>query len=142
MFFRVPFAMLDYEKPAEMVFLENIAMLLFWVFTGMLVMNLLINKGQNQEEKANPLLPVVQIMAAVIIGFILSAATGAKEDMNEARGWQFQTVSELETETQAVSEPEPEMQTGDVSERIEHPQEEQISPGDISVENGRGIRIF
>ena len=34
LFFRVPFAFLDYEKAGILVFLENIMMLLFWVYTG------------------------------------------------------------------------------------------------------------
>ena len=34
LFFRVPFAFLDYEKAAAAVFLENILMLLFWAFIG------------------------------------------------------------------------------------------------------------
>ncbi len=36
LFFRVPFAFLDYEKAGILVFLENILMLLFWVFIGSL----------------------------------------------------------------------------------------------------------
>ena len=34
LFFRVPFAFLDYEKAGALVFLENILMLSFWVFIG------------------------------------------------------------------------------------------------------------
>ena len=32
--FRVPFAFLDYDKAAALVFLENLLMLLFWAFAG------------------------------------------------------------------------------------------------------------
>ena len=35
MLFRVPFAFLDYDKAAALVFLENLLMLLFWAFAGM-----------------------------------------------------------------------------------------------------------
>lgn len=35
LFFRVPFAFLDYEKAGILVFLENLMMLLFWAFIGM-----------------------------------------------------------------------------------------------------------
>ena len=49
LFFRIPFAMLDYDKAAGMVFLENIVMLLFWVFIGMLVMNLLVRKDKQKR---------------------------------------------------------------------------------------------
>ena len=34
LFFRVPFAFLDYEKAGILVFLENILMLIFWAYTG------------------------------------------------------------------------------------------------------------
>ena len=34
LFFRVPFAFLDYEKAGWLVFLENLLMLLFWAFLG------------------------------------------------------------------------------------------------------------
>lgn len=34
MFFKTPFAFLDYEKAAAMVFLENILILSFWAYTG------------------------------------------------------------------------------------------------------------
>ena len=51
LFFRVPFAMLDYEKAAGIVLLENVIMLIFWVFVGMQVMNMLIKKGKNQKKK-------------------------------------------------------------------------------------------
>ena len=40
--FRTPFAMLDYDKAAGIVFLENILILFFWVIIGMQVMNLLV----------------------------------------------------------------------------------------------------
>ena len=48
LFFRIPFAMLDYDKAAGMVFLENVVMLLFWMFIGMQVMNLLTGKDKKQ----------------------------------------------------------------------------------------------
>ena len=80
LFFRVPFAMLDYEKAAGIVLLENILMLIFWVFVGMQIMNLLIRNANN--EKANLLFPIVLIMAAMIIGFILNFAVGAKADIS------------------------------------------------------------
>ena len=34
LFFRVPFAFLDYEKAGALVFLENVLMLSFWAFIG------------------------------------------------------------------------------------------------------------
>jgi len=34
LFFRVPFAFLDYDKAGALVILENVVMLLFWAFAG------------------------------------------------------------------------------------------------------------
>ncbi len=34
LFFRVPFAFLDYEKAGILVFLENVLQLVFWGYTG------------------------------------------------------------------------------------------------------------
>jgi hypothetical protein len=34
LFFRVPFAFLDYEKAGWLVFVENLLMLSFWAFIG------------------------------------------------------------------------------------------------------------
>ena len=49
--FRIPFAMLDYDKAAGLVFLENVVMLLSWVFIGMQVMNLLVRKDKQNRRK-------------------------------------------------------------------------------------------
>ena len=65
LFFRVPFAFLDYEKAGALVLLENVVMLLFWAFVGCQVALMLRRKG-------NPLLSVTLILAAVVIGLILN----------------------------------------------------------------------
>ena len=41
LFFRIPFAMIDYEKASLMVLWENVAMLVSWVFLGMLAMRII-----------------------------------------------------------------------------------------------------
>ena len=77
LFFRVPFAFLDYEKAGLLVFLENILMLLFWVYTGAQCAILCRNSFMKSEKKKNPLLPVILIMAAIILGLALHMATDA-----------------------------------------------------------------
>ena len=74
LFFRVPFAFLDYDKAGWFVFFENILMLLFWVFIGTQAAQICRNAAQKAAVKKNPLLPVVFIMAAVIIGIMLQLA--------------------------------------------------------------------
>ena len=46
--FRVPFAFLDYDKAACLVFLENLLMLLLWAFLGM-ACALLLKKKRTVE---------------------------------------------------------------------------------------------
>ena len=72
LFFRVPFAFLDYEKAGWLVFLENVAMLTFWTFIGSQAALICRNAAGKAEKKKNPLLPVVAIMASVIIGIVLT----------------------------------------------------------------------
>ena len=70
LFFRVPFAFLDYEKAGVLVFLENVLMLLFWAFIGTEAAALCRNSQMKTENKKNPLLPVVFILGAIILGLI------------------------------------------------------------------------
>ena len=51
LFFQVPFAFLDYEKPAGLVLLENLLMLLFWAFLGTMAAYLCRNAAQKPEQK-------------------------------------------------------------------------------------------
>ena len=71
LFFRVPFAFLDYEKAGILVFLENILMLSFWAFIGAEVAVLCRNSQVKTEDRKNPLLPVVFIMGAILLGFVI-----------------------------------------------------------------------
>ena len=51
LFFWVPFAFLDYEKPAGLVLLENLLMLLFWAFLGTMAAYLCRNAVQKPEQR-------------------------------------------------------------------------------------------
>lgn len=71
LFFRVPFAFLDYEKAGGLVFLENLLMLSFWGFIGTQAALVCRNTASKAEKKKNPLIHAAAIMAAVIIGVVL-----------------------------------------------------------------------
>lgn len=88
LFFRVPFAFLDYEKAGTLVFLENILMLSFWAFIGTEVAIICRNSQMKAEDKKNLLLPVVFIMGAIILGLVINMISGSmnKEDFGGA-GW-------------------------------------------------------
>ena len=53
MLFRVPFAFLDYDKAAALVFLENLLMLLFWAFAGTQLSLLLRRADRNKTRRTN-----------------------------------------------------------------------------------------
>ena len=76
LFFRVPFAFLDYDKAGWRVFLENFLMLSFWVLVGTQTAQALRNAARRKADRRgvseqNPLAPAVCVMAAVIIGILL-----------------------------------------------------------------------
>ena len=88
LFFRVLFAFLDYEKPAASVFLENILMLLFWAFAGAQGALLCRKSYGKENEKKNPLLPAVFVMAAVIPGLVLNMVFPAENGQSfGSAGW-------------------------------------------------------
>lgn len=88
LFFRVPFAFLDYEKAGILVFIENVLMLLFWAFIGTEVAVLCRNSQMKTEDKKNPLLPVVFIMGAIIIGLVINMISGSTSGKNfDEDGW-------------------------------------------------------
>ncbi len=77
--FRVPFAFLDYDRPAVMVLLENILMLVFWAYLGAQSAGLCRKSQKCRTEKNHPLLPLLFIMAAVILGLILNLYSANNE---------------------------------------------------------------
>ena len=50
LFFRVPFAFLDYEKSPALVILENLLMLLFWAFIGVQCSLLCMSSGRKADQ--------------------------------------------------------------------------------------------
>ena len=100
LFFRVPFAFLDYEKAGGLVLLENVVMLLFWAFAGCQVALICRKKG-------NPLLPVALILAAVVIGLILNMIWPNQNDFGFDSGWgDAMEAPWQETESEPAVEPE------------------------------------
>lgn len=87
LFFRMAFGILDYEKAAGFVLLENVLMLLFWVFAGWQIM-ILLQRSVNQEKKKKRMLSVVYIGAVVFIGFLLNIAVKPQDSrFGNASGW-------------------------------------------------------
>ena len=78
LFFRVPFAFLDYDKAGILVLLENVLMLVFWAFIGSEVAILCRSFKIKTEEKNNHLSHVIFIVAVISIGVVISMVTGGK----------------------------------------------------------------
>ena len=95
MLFRAAFAFLDYEKAGVLVFLENLLMLVFWVFIsdqGALfcrktTRNDISGDGRQAEKNSTQLLPLVLIMAAVIIGLAFNTAFPPAREGSGSAGW-------------------------------------------------------
>ena len=89
LFFRVPFAFLDYDKAGWLVIVENLLMLSTWVLIGTRAAQLCRALGRLGVSKENHLVPVVCIMAAVIIGmlFVLAGLSAGKSTFFGNADW-------------------------------------------------------
>ena len=118
LFFRVLFAFLDYEKPAVLVFLENILMLLFWAFAGAQGALLFRKPYGKESEKKNPLLPAVFVMAAVILGLVLNMVLPSANGQGFGGGsWSApQETNTTDTAKEDAANAAPEGQAGQASD--------------------------
>ena len=86
-FFRTPFAFLDYEKEAALVFLENLAILTAFAFLGAETASLIkAAHGKGESTGTNRLIPVVLVILSLLIGAALIITTGAKTETAPSRG--------------------------------------------------------
>ena len=106
LFFRVPFAFLDYEKSAGMVFLENGLMLLTWVFAGLQLARF-CQSLQGRTQTGHKWKPILFLLGAVLIGLVLrfvmpSASAQSDTDWStasvQATAEQAETVGSNDTD--------------------------------------------
>lgn len=71
--FKTHFAFLDYEKPAVLVFAENVMMLIFFAFIGHSASNTVKVIGKKDSDILKTL---VYVMSVIIIGLILNMTIG------------------------------------------------------------------
>lgn len=118
LFFRVPFAFLDYDKAGWLVIIENLLMLSTWVLIGARAAQLCKVLTRKGASKVNPLAPVVCIMTAVIIGllFVLAGLSAGKSSSSGSADW-----SAPQEESGQNSEPESVQETLPGSEAKEQP---------------------
>ena len=71
--FKSHFAFLDYEKPAYLVFTENVSMLIFFSYISHNIANIVKGIGKKDNDVLKSL---IYIMTALIIGFALNMLSG------------------------------------------------------------------
>ena len=100
LFFRVPFAFLDYEIAGWLVFFENLLMLLFWTFIGTQAALLCRRTPQKTERKKKPVIPVAFLLTPLIIGGVVTllfpSADGRKPSENT--DWSAQQAEDPQPE--------------------------------------------
>ena len=94
MTFRTHFAFYDYDKAAALVYLENLVIEFFFVFVGANFVLLIRSLNKKQRESKDPLIPVVCVLAAVLIGVVPSSLTS---NGSTSAGW------DISRDTAAVS---------------------------------------
>lgn len=133
LFFRVPFAFLDYDKAAVLVIVENLLMLSTWVLIGTRASQLCRTLGRLGVSKENHLVPVICIMAAVIIGmmFVLAGLSAGKSSSFGNADW-----SAPQKESGQNSESESTQETIPNSEAQEQPANKSMDDGYALIEGG------
>ena len=107
LFYRVPFAFIDYDKAVPVVLLEALLIAFFWVFVGAQLPKLL----NRRADRNNKLISLVGILLAVVIGLGLAFAFPAENADNwneDAAPWgavnQEETAEQPAADTPVPSE--------------------------------------
>ncbi len=80
-FFRTPFAFLDYEKAAALVFLENLAILIAFAFIGAQAASFIkAARGKKESKKTNRVIPVCLVVLSLLICAALTIRSGGKNE--------------------------------------------------------------
>ena len=76
-FFRTPFAFLDYEKEAALVFLENLAILTAFAFLGAETASFIkAAQSKGDARKFRTFITAILVLAALLFGAVLIICTG------------------------------------------------------------------
>ncbi len=124
LFFRMPFAFLDYEKAGWLVFLENLVMLSTWAFAGAQAAVILRNAGQKEHTKQSLLLPAAVLLASVALGIVLALLLPSSDGSwsPENTGWpaqQEETTRSKDAESAETREADREETSPERAEREE-----------------------
>lgn len=125
LFYRVPFAFIDYDKAVLLLLLEALLIAFFWVFVGAQLPKLLNRRG----DKNGKLVSLIGILLAVVIGMGLIFAFPAEngDAWNEtAAPWSAEPIAE-ETPAPADSTEAPKTES----------EEEQVDDGFVWIAGGK-----
>ena len=75
-FFRTPFAFFDYDKATVLVFLENLAILIFFAFIGTQIATFVRHEKDAVKKKSKRLRASGAALAAILLGVILTLLAG------------------------------------------------------------------
>ena len=87
-FFRTPFAFFDYEKSAVLVFLENLAILVFFAFIGAQTTAFVRHEKDIAKRKSRRLRAAGFALAAILLGTALTLLAGGD---SQAPSWEAPT---------------------------------------------------
>ena len=138
LFYRVPFAFIDYDKAVPIVLLEALLIAFFWVFIGSRL-PVLLNRRADQNRR---LVALIGILLAVVIGmgltFAFPAENGGGRD-EEAALWAAagseETAAE-ETATEETATEETPAPAPDTAAPAEESEKKPVEDGFVWIEGG------
>ena len=136
MMFRVPFAFLDYDKAAWLVFLENLLMLLLWAFLGA-ELSLLLRGIGGKDARRKGLLPVTLVMASLLLGLALQLAVPSDDaPAFESGSWEPREQAAVPSEPTGAQAPV-KRSTGEPEDGFVHIESGTFLMGSPDTENWR-----
>lgn len=131
LFYRVPFAFIDYDKAVPVVLFEALLIAFFWVFAGAQLPKLL----NRRADKNSKLVSLIGLLLAVIIGMGLAFAFPWENEGNRN-----EDVSPWGTVNQEETAEQPAADTPVPADSMETPQteseEKQVDDGFVWIEGG------
>ena len=136
MMFRVPFAFLDYDKAAWLVFLENLLMLLLWAFLGA-ELSLFLRGIGGKDARRKGLLPVTLVMASLLLGLALQLAVPSDDaPAFESGSWEPREQAAVPSEPTGAQAPV-KRSTGEPEDGFVHIESGTFLMGSPDTENWR-----
>ncbi len=127
-FFRTPFAFFDYDRPASLVFLENIAILTAFAFLGAETDSFIkAAQSKGNARKSRTFITAILVLSALLICAALTVCTGGKSGTSPSRS---DPTAQTQTDVSAAPDDTPAASTdvkydtdpanvGDVTARLD-----------------------